>query len=214
MRPALLTMLSAMLAAACATPASSPPATPAQPPSTAPNTAPSTAPKATNSVDKWRARTEDPECQRRLQALAQGQLKGWNGVGKCGRIDAERALGDSGDQPSKFEQFGEYRVYKAGKDSLLVWFLSDDIRVIQLLYPKLGQPLKALLGEPQAKIKSQLSADWDQWVYANRGLALHVRRANSEPVMLFAYAASTVEEFLKSDVARVARTESPVEELK
>ncbi len=210
MRPVLLVMLPAMLAAACATPASSTPAVVAAPTTTAP----SAAPRAGSSVDKWRARAEDPECQRRLQALAQGQLKGWNGVGKCGRIDAERALGDSGDQPSKFEQFGEYRVYKAGKDSLLVWFLSDDIRVIQLLYPKLGQPLKTLLGEPQAKIKSQLSAEWEQWVYANRGLALHVRRANSEPVMLFAYAASTVEEFLKSDVARVARTESPVEELK
>jgi hypothetical protein len=165
-------------------------------------------------VEKWQSRAEDPACQQRLGLLARGELTQFEGVVKCGRVDAEKVLGDSGKAPSKFEQFGEYRVYKHGKDTLLVWFLADDIRVIQLLYPKLGAPLPTLLGAPQTKIKSQLSPEWEQWVYANRGLTLHVKKTSGEPVVLFAYAPSTVEEFLKSDVARVARTETPVEELK
>ncbi len=207
-------MLRALLAfslalSACASPG---PSSPASPSTASPTT--TAAPPAAPDPEKWQKRPGDPACQQRLATLARGDLPSFDGVGKCGRIDAEKALGDSGTAPSKFEQFGEYRVYKHGKETLMVWFLADDIRVIQLLYPKLGKPVASLLGQPQTKIKSQLSPEWEQWVYASRGLTLHVKRASAEPVVLFAYGSTSVEEFLKSDIARVARTESPVEELK
>ena len=195
----------AVVAPACSQPKPAP--TTAAAPSSPSNEAPV-------SIEKWQTRSETPSCYNSLASLAQGELQSFSGIGKCGRVDAEKALGSSGDQPSKFEQFGEYRVYKVAKESLLVWFLSDDIRIIQLLYPKLGKPVRAVLGEPQARIQSQLSHEWEQWIYASRGVTLHVRKGNAEPVVLFAYAPSTVEEFLKSDVARVARTEAPVEELR
>jgi len=171
-------------------------------------------PPAAGSMDKWKQRPADPACQASLSALAGAQLEAFKGLGKCGRIDAEDTLGSSGDQPSKFEQFGEYRVYPHAGGSVLVWFLADDIRVLQFLYPKLNKPIKALVGEPEAKIKSELSPDWDQWIYAARGLTAHVRRATGEVIALFAYRPTTVEAFLKTDIARVAKSESPLEELK
>lgn len=123
---------------------------------TEPSSAPTTPPPSSGStgttaaaIDGWKARTEDASCQSGLAALAKSELAGFTGVAKCGRIDAEKALGDSGDQPSRFEQFGEYRVYKVGKESITVWFLSDDVRVVQTLYPKLGKSVRSVLGEPR-----------------------------------------------------------------
>ncbi len=168
----------------------------------------------TPKAEKWRSRSLDVTCENSLTALAAGELDTFKGIGKCGRVDAEMALGSSGDTPSKFEQFGEYRVYRSSKGSVLVWFISDDIRVAQILYPKLARPVDQLIGEPEAKVKSELSAEWDQWIYARRGLTLHVKRGTSEVVTLFAYKPTTVDEFLKTDIARVAKSEAPLEELK
>ncbi len=165
-------------------------------------------------VEKWKQRPVDVQCENSLTALASGELDAFNGIGKCGRVDAEMALGPSGDVPSKFEQFGEYRVYHSAKGSVLVWFLSDDIRVAQILYPKLPRPAAQLLGEPEARVRSQLSPEWDQWIYARRGLTLHVKRGTDEVVTVFAYQPTTVDEFLKTDIARVAKSEAPLEDLK
>jgi hypothetical protein len=153
-------------------------------------------------------------CRADLTALARAALDRFSGLRRCGRIDAETALGSSGDQPSRFEQFGEYRVYSADGNSVLVWFLADDIRVIQLLYPKLPQPIGALLGPPDAKAESRLSDEWEQWIYAGRGLTAHVKRTTGEVVTLFAFQPTTVAAFLRTDIARVAKSESPLEELK
>jgi hypothetical protein len=165
-------------------------------------------------VDAWRSRPADAGCDDSLTALAAGDLARFHGLGKCGRIDAETALGSSGDEPSKFEQFGEYRVYHREQGSVLVWFLSDDIRVAQILYPKLGRPIAELLGEPEAKVISRLSPAWDQWIYASRGLTLHVKRGTNEVITLFAYHPTTVDQFLATDIARVAKSEAPLEDLK
>jgi hypothetical protein len=173
-------------------------------------------PTPATKLDQWKSRPADAACQTGLTAFAKGELDAFNGLARCGRIDAEFAFGPSGDQPSKFEQFGEYRVYRhAGSgSSVFVWFLSDDIRVAQLLYPKLQRSIKDLLGEPEAKVRSELSPEWDQWIYAGRGLTAHVKRATGEVITLFAYRPSTVEAFLKTDIARVAKSEAPLEELK
>jgi hypothetical protein len=170
--------------------------------------------KAPEAHDKWKTRATDAGCTAGLTALADGKLEGFPGLGKCGRVDAEAALGSSGEGPSKFEQFGEYRVYPHGSGHVLVWFLADDIRVLQLIYPKLKKPIKSALGEPEARIKSALSADWDQWVYASKGLTAHVERATGKVSALFAYQPTTVDAFLKTDIAKVAKSEAPLEELK
>ena len=164
--------------------------------------------------EAWRSRAGDDACRAALSTLVSGQLDGFHGLARCGRVDAEAALGSSGDQPSKFEQFGEYRAYSRPNGTVLVWFLSDDIRVLQLIYPKLPRPIPSLLGEPEAKAKSGLSEDWDQWVYASRGLTAHVRRNSQEVVTVFAYKPTTVDEFLRSDIARVSKNEAPIEDLK
>lgn len=169
---------------------------------------------ADDAADRWKQRPSVARCRTALDTLARGDLAAYPGLGSCGRIDAETALGSSGDQPSRFEQFGEYRVYSHAGNSILVWFLGDDIRVIQLLYPKLSQPIATLLGPPNAKAPSQLSRAWEQWIYADRGLAAHVKRGTGEVVALFAFQPTSVAAFLATDIARVSKSEAPLEELK
>jgi hypothetical protein len=201
-------VLACLLLTAC-NPTTPPPATPATPAEH--HTA---APPPVNAHDKWKERPADAGCNTSLSQLVGGQLDTFKGFNKCGRVDAEAVLGSSGDQPSKFEQFGEYRVYPHTGGSVLVWFLADDIRVMQFLYPKLKRPIRSLIGEPESKVVSRLSPEWDQWVYARRGLTAHVKRTTGDVVTLFAYPPTTVEEFLKTDIAHVAKSEAPLEELK
>jgi hypothetical protein len=166
------------------------------------------------AADRWKQRASDAACRDSLAALARADLPAFR-LGTCGRIDAERAFGGSGEQPSRFERFGEYRVYTAGGgSSILVWFLADNIRVIELLYPKLPQPIATVLGPPDAKAPSRLSSAWEQWIYARRGLAAHVKPATGEVIALFAFQATEVAAFLETDIAKVSKSEAPVEELK
>ena len=102
----------------------------------------------------------------------------------------------------------------AASQSAIAYFLGDDIRVVELLYPKLKRPLSSLLGPPEGKVDSALSPGWDQWIYATRGLAAHVNRATGEVIVVFAYRSTTVESYLQSDIARVSKSEAPLEELK
>jgi len=155
-----------------------------------------------------------PDCRRDLSALASGDLEAFHGLPRCGRVDAEGTLGDSGGGPSQFEKMGEYRVFSQAGRSALAYFLADDIRVVELLYPRLPRPLPSLLGTPEGKVKSELSPGWEQWIYASRGLTAHVQRSTGQVTALFAYGATTVDGFLASDIARVSKSEAPLEELR
>lgn len=199
--------------AACATAA---PATssvsPASP--TAPAARSDESARGDEAADRWKERPSVAGCRDALLALARADLAAFR-LGTCGRIDAERAFGSSGDQPSRFEQFGEYRVYTVGGgNSIFVWFLADNIRVMQLLYPKLARPIATLLGAPDAKAPSRLSPSWEQWIYAGRGIAAHVKPATGEVITLFAFQPTSVAAFLETDIARVSKSEAPIEELK
>jgi hypothetical protein len=210
----LLYASSLILAAGCAS--TTPP--PAQAPSSSAPEAPAAAPSPAASSDpvneKWQRRTASPECRRDLAALAAGELDTFHGLPRCGRVDAEGTLGDSGAGPSQFEKMGEYRVFSRAGKSALAYFLADDIRVVEVLYPKLPRPLSSLLGAPEGKVKSELSPGWEQWIYATRGLTAHVQRTTGEVTALFAYGATTVDAFLASDIARVSKSEAPLEELR
>jgi hypothetical protein len=199
-------VLTTWLACAADKPA---PRTAADPPPASPSPAASP-----TDAEAWRRRPLDERCHAQLAALVDGQLDRFAGVPRCGRADAEAALGPSGDEPSRFEQLGEYRVYPRASGRVMVWFAADDIRVMQLVYPKLPRTIDALLGAPEGKAQSGLSTEWEQWIYAGRGLTAHVRRGSKEVVALFAYPATTVDAFLATDIARVAKRQSPVEELK
>jgi len=209
-------MLLCVAFAACATVT---PTTSSAPPSPSPTAAPSVAPSEERAhddaaADRWKERASDAGCRDGLAALARADLAAFH-LGTCGRIDAERAFGSSGAEPSRFEQFGEYRVYTTGGgNSILVWFLADNIRVIQLLYPKLPQPIATVLGPPDAKAPSHLSSAWEQWIYARRGIAAHVKPATGEVITLFAFQPTSVAAFLETDIARVSKSEAPIEELK
>ncbi|HEX6838564.1 MAG TPA: hypothetical protein VF334_18430 [Polyangia bacterium] len=205
-------MLFCLALTACATATS---VTPAAPSATASTPAPAgdERTRGDDGADRWKQRPSDPGCRQALAALARVDLASFR-LGTCGRIDAERALGTSGDQPSRFEQFGEYRVYTSGGNSVLVWFLADNIRVMQLLYPKLPQPIATMLGAPDEKAPSRLASGWEQWIYAGRGIAAHVKPATGEVVTLFAFQPTSVAAFLESDIARVSKSEAPIEELK
>jgi hypothetical protein len=203
-------MLFCLALAACATAA---PATSSAPLATTPAVRGDERARNDDAGDRWKQRAGVAGCRDALVALARANLAAFR-LGSCGRIDAEGAFGSSGDLPSRFEQFGEYRVYTTGGNSILVWFLADNIRVMQLLYPKLSQPIATLLGAPDAKAPSQLSSAWEQWIYAGRGIAAHVKPATGEVITLFAFQPTSVAAFLETDIARVSKSEAPIEELK
>jgi hypothetical protein len=217
-------MLVCLALAACATATTATSSAPSSPAAAPAASTASTAPVAASDerahadgdadADRWKERPSDAACRDALAALARADLAAFH-LGTCGRIDAERAFGTSGPEPSRFEQFGEYRVYTAGGgNSILVWFLADNIRVMQLLYPKLAQPIATLLGPPDAKAPSHLASGWEQWIYARRGLAAHVKPATGEVITLFAFQPTSVAAFLETDIARVSKSEAPIEELK
>jgi len=215
---AVTRMTCALLLAGCATSAPPPAASPSTTPPPAPPSA-SAAPaghdiKPAVASDAWRKRVASPDCRRDLAALGDGALDAFHGLPRCGRVDAEGTLGDSGAAPSQFEKLGEYRVFTSAGKRVLVYFLADDIRVVELLYPKLPRPLTAQLGAPERKIPSELSPEWEQWIYATRGLTAHVQRSTGKVAALFAYGATSVDAFLAGDVARVSKSEAPLEELR
>ena len=216
MRSALGVAYVVVVLAGCGATAPPPRAPVAEPPAAAASPPAPAAATSSPSVELsgWRRRPVSAECRRELAALAAGELDAFHGLPRCGRVDAEGTLGDSGDGPAQFEKMGEYRVFAHANRSVIVYFLADDIRVVELLYPKLTRPLPSLLGAPEGKIKSALSPGWDQWIYASRGLAAHVNRATGEVTALFAYAPTTVEAYLQTDIARVSKSEAPLEELK
>jgi hypothetical protein len=178
--------------------------------------APGGAPAASAAVDleRWRRRPVSSDCRRALTALAAGALDDFHGLGHCGRVDAEGTLGDSGAGLSQFEKMGEYRVFAHASRSVIAYFLGDEIRVVELLYPTLERPLLSLLGPPETTARSELSPGWEQRIYASRGLTAHVNRATGEVVALFAYRPTSVDAYLKSDLAHVSKSEAPLEQLK
>lgn len=152
-------------------------------------------------------------CAEAFGALKRGDWGAWQGLpAACTRADAEAYLGPSAEGPDGSGRLGGtwalFRNYPASTLYPLgvqVWFDEfDKVILVQIATPQL-EDAREQLGEPFIG-RSQLAPYHEQWVYAERGLALHVNRANGIITRLYGFVPTTTEAFMESWLSQVATT--------
>jgi len=145
-------------------------------------------------------RVPDDGCQRALLALANGELAVFRGTDGCTRADADRAFGVTGraDEHGLFGKQQTYRVTGLGWERYLqIAFAADGaLDAIVIHNAEIPADAIAALGAPEARHRSGLGPDHEQWVYASRGLTLHVDVFDQRGAVLVAYRRMTAAEFL------------------
>jgi hypothetical protein len=152
-------------------------------------------------------------CRAALKALGEGRLAGWVGLSRCTEADAEAALGAGRPGPALADAWGRARHHPGGPATphgVDLWLDGARIIALQVVSPRIDPPLLAALGEPDARIESGLSSDWEQWVYASRGLVAHVAPPHNEIRTLYGFAPMAMSDFLKSAIAHVHTEEYPL----
>ena len=149
-------------------------------------------------------------CVDALRGLAFGNYSVWRGLtGTCTTADAITALGDSrgGDQ---FGNLGgsptRYRVYEgtaASPHGVYIWDVEDKIVLVRIHDSIPARPVLDQLGEPEAQEMSHMPGFKTQWVYASRGLTLHIDDGSGAVAWIYAYQPMTVEKFRASWLSKV-----------
>jgi hypothetical protein len=150
-----------------------------------------------------------PSCSDALKQLATGDLARFAGLpAGCRRADAEAAFGDSGPLPDDpGGTLGPFRTHPATPPAPLgvMVFYDDPSDVDAITCVRIDQPTfpyTEAIGTPEEIAPSGLGAVPQQYVYAARGLTLHVDETRREIVRLYAYRPMSVQEFLASHMAR------------
>jgi len=153
-------------------------------------------------------------CRAGLKALAGGRVAGWIGLGGCTEADTEAALGAGRPGPALADAWGRARHHPGGPATpygVDVWLDGPRVIAISVAAARIDPPLLAALGEPEARIDSGLSSDWEQWVYPGRGLAAHVDPRRNEIHVLYGFSPMVLGDFLKSEIAHVRAEEYPLQ---
>ena len=146
---------------------------------------------------------QESPCVAALRLLAAGHLNDWNGLPSgCTSTDAETAFGSSGNSPDgaarldgTLTAFRRYPAQPAAPHGVQVWFRDDVILGVEISGPQLPGSPADLLGPPEAKERSGIGSIHSQWIYASRGLVLHVQDITNVTVRMYGFAASTLEGF-------------------
>ena len=146
-----------------------------------------------------------------IRALAAGEYERWHGVQPgMDAATVDEALGSA--SPEQSGRLGGlpavYRVYPATDGApfgVQVWFEAERVAAFEIREPPLRVPLDEQLGEPEARAPSGLGGSYRQWVYAGRGLTVHVSRVTGEALRVYAYPACPTERFLEHPLSRVER---------
>jgi len=152
-------------------------------------------------------------CRAALKALTEGRLAGWIGLDGCSEVDTEVALGAGRPGPALANAWGRARKHPGGPATpygVDVWLDGPRVTAISVAAARIDPPLIAALGEPEARIESGLSSDWEQWAYPRRGLAAHVDARRNEVRVLYGFSPMAVSDFLKSEIAQVHSEEYPL----
>jgi hypothetical protein len=147
-----------------------------------------------------------------LRALAEGRLAAWPGLPPgCGRRHVEAALGPSEPGPDGAGQLGgsptAFRHYPSAPIApygIVVWYVGDQVTLIEINTPSLPASPEAQLGPPEARARSGLDGLHTQLVYAGRGLTIHQHELNGSLKRIYAYAPTSAEAFLQSWLGQVA----------
>lgn len=148
-------------------------------------------------------------CATALRALATGDYGGWSGLAAdCTTDDAEAALGAGGADQTGFPGGSptRYRTHPASAGAPFGLQVYDvDGRIVLVTTHDAvpaGKP-EALLGPPEAKAPSRMPGFATMWIWASRGLTLHIDDRSGKVTWLYAYAPMTAEAFRASWMAKV-----------
>jgi len=157
------------------------------------------------------------DCSRSLRALADGQWDAWHGLSAgCSRADVEAGLGPSEAGPDgvalldgTLTAFRRYPPSGAAPFGAQVWFHDRGVYGVEIMSPALTRAFTEMLGEPEVKERSGLGGTYTQWIYASRGLALHVNAAGTV-VRTYGFAACTIDAFRQLPWGRVEVRRQPL----
>jgi hypothetical protein len=149
------------------------------------------------------------DCQASLRALVEGRLGDVTGFAGCRRADVEIVLGTSPPGPDAVGgTLGPHRSYPNG---VTVFFAGDTVTAGQILAPRLRQPPRTALGEPEGSAPSRLEPYADQLIWARRGITVHVDRGTGAASWLFFYPPMSVADFLRSPMASAEIRDEPID---
>jgi hypothetical protein len=150
------------------------------------------------------------DCTTALRALAHGNFTLWRGLtDDCTTAAAVAALGpqngadrtgDLGGSPTR------YRIYPAttaAPHGVYVWDVNERIVLVRVHDAVAAKPALEQLGEPEARDLSKMPGFKTQWIYASRGLTLHVDDDTGVTSFLYAYQPMTLAEFRASWLSQV-----------
>ena len=155
---------------------------------------------------------DEARCVTALRAFGSGRLSEWLGLPEgCTRAHVERALGPSEPGPDGAGRLGgsptAYRTYPPtdfAPYGVMVWFVEDQVVLLQINSPAATIPLEASLGAPDGHANSLLDYGHSQWIYAERGLTAHVSIITQDILRIYGYRPTSLEEFLESWLSKVA----------
>lgn len=150
-------------------------------------------------------------CVEPLKKLASGDFTIWHGLGTaCSRVDVTKALGESKNDVDLYGNIGGsptiYRIYPAVSASphdAIVWYVEDLAVALRMHTVTPARPIEDQLGAPEAKDPSRMPGFKTMWIYASRGLTLHIDDGTGAIAWLYAYRQMTLEAFRTSWLSRV-----------
>jgi hypothetical protein len=154
----------------------------------------------------------NPACQDAIVAFAEMELDRWHGLPACTHDDLAAALGPGG--PEWDGGFGRIHIYPgraATPTGITVHFRGNRAAFAIAAGERLAPAtIEEMLGPPEARAPSRLfEPQNEQWIYASRGLTLHVDCVSHVPLRIYGYEPMTVEQFEQSDLFYVQAWEHP-----
>lgn len=142
-------------------------------------------------------------CAESLRAFADGRLDQWSGLpGTCSRSDAESTLGPSESGPDGVASlagtlagFRRYPPTGAAPYGVQIWLADDTIMAVEVVDARLPRPVVEMLGEPEAKERSGVGSVHTQWIYASRGVVLHIQNITGVVNRMYGFVPCSLEAF-------------------
>lgn len=151
------------------------------------------------------------DCENAIRALAAGRIERWQGLPEgCTRADVERALSyvPPAAGASVAQGSFEYPPTSGAPHGVDLEYADDEVLYVVIVDPKIPSA-EQTLGRPDGVIPSRLEGAKEQWVYASRGLSVHMDRWEPGVVRLYAFAPTTLEEFQDSALSQVKTRRYP-----
>ena len=150
-------------------------------------------------------------CVESLQKLCEGELTGWHGFhSSCSRDDVTKALGAGKNEEPMYGNLGgspaiyfQYSNITASPYEVTVWYIDGRAVALEMHTVTIQPPFAEQLGEPEAKDISRMPGFKTMWIYASRGLTLHVDDHTGKIAWLYAFHPMTLEEFRNSWLSKV-----------